>query len=334
MSTHPFFPYLGLGLLDEASIRRDASRWNAQYLDAGSRHLQVTVHEPGPSNGHGSALIKEFSPSGDHIATSLGRDLHAAIAQHATTLLTERPCRLWDRVGELTPSVYIPLQVEQPVMGFVPAMAIGWVCIPSPLDAPWLEPTPGPLARHLGLTYACDPFGPRFATLLRATDASEASHRERVRLREYDLPAILVPEFAKALQEARGPLTSLEWRPVLRVNLAPNEVRIFDSVERYGATYEGRPLMAYALVPEQQDDDIPRPPDPVERTPAPSLRWQVRQLVSPAPSTASSPPSTGAATSALLRWLASRMVGRPSRSFQRVWSSTSSVSPTIRITTL
>ena len=61
-----------------------------------------------------------------------------------------------------------------------------------------------------------------------------------------------------------------------------------------------------------------------------SVRRSAEPSASPSPSSS----ANGCCQTVLLRWLASTTVGRPSRSFQRVWIWTSSVSPTSRRMTL
>ncbi len=269
MSTHPFtLSYIGLGVLDERSIRCDLGRWVAEYRDNDRLYLRATIGdgrggsigEVGGEDAQAATLratgpvdLEEFDANGVPVAATFGRTLIEAIGRHAGGALTGRPSRLWLRVSELTPSVYVHIEVAEPIFAFIPAMAIGCVCVPSPIRARWVEPAPGPLATDLGLTYGSDPYGARHANLVRTAEGTSRPQIERVRFREYQMPAILVSEFARALRLARGPLPSVEWRPILRVNFGPDEGWQFDAITRYGATHDGRRLTGYALVPDRTD---------------------------------------------------------------------------------
>lgn len=77
MSTHPFhFPYIGLGLRDEASIGREADAWTADYPDAAGRsYLRIRVADDGTTE------LEEFDLHGRPVARTEARSLTSAIAR-------------------------------------------------------------------------------------------------------------------------------------------------------------------------------------------------------------------------------------------------------------
>jgi len=205
---HPFtHRYIGLGLLDEASVRRDGDAWTAEYPDQrGDPYLRVRI----VADGH--ATLEETDEDGRRVATTVGRSMAEAIGRHGAYALGE-VSPFWIRVLRHGAQAWIALTIPEIRYSFIPAIAIGGLYVPVPLDRPWVEPVPGPVALRIGLPPSGDPPGPRGATLLRFVAGEDEPREERIRLARYSLPGILVTETVGALYAANGPLRSIEWRP-------------------------------------------------------------------------------------------------------------------------
>lgn len=208
MSQHPFlFDYVGLGLLDEESIRQDGTAWSAEYRIAGEPYLQVLV-------APGRVRISEFD-NGDRVALTSATSLTQAIGMHGSSALEGDISRFWERVGRTAGRVWVQLSSPTARYSYVPAIGIGVLCIPMPLDVQWREPELGPLARRL----SAPPFGVdrsvSDATLVRFVAGEAKPREERVRLHKASVLGILAAEAVEAYFAANGPLRSIEWRPFL-----------------------------------------------------------------------------------------------------------------------
>ena len=242
---HPFrLPYVGLGLLDEASIRREGDTWTADYPIGDEPYLTIRVAPDGVE-------IDELE-NGMLVATTRGSDLDRAIGMHGEGALSGELSRFWTRLVERAGPVWVQLTVPGDVRyAFVPAIGLGRLCVPSPLDVRWVTPEPGPLARRFGFR-PFDPADPDTTTraqLLRLVDDEPGPRVEEVRLHGTDLPGILVAETVAALYAANGPLRGIEWRPF--VNPAPTDWAVQRwNMPRPSLLPDGAVLRAFALVRE------------------------------------------------------------------------------------
>jgi len=217
MSTpaHPFdLPYVGLGLLDEASIRREDDTWTADYTIGNQPYLTIWI-------APGRVEIDE-SEGGAIVVRTFGQTLTRAIGLHGADALGGEISRFWRRLAAIAGSVWVQLSPPDDFrFSYIPAIGLGRLCVPSPIGVPWLAPEPGPLARRLGFRPfdASDPGVMVSARLLRSVAGASEPRVERVRFHGDDLPAILIPETVAAPYAANGPPRAIEWRPF--VNPAP-----------------------------------------------------------------------------------------------------------------
>ena len=150
MSTfwHPFeLPYVGLGLLDEASIRRDGDAWTADYRSADEPYLTIRV-EPD------HVEVVEVEVDGERVATTFERTLTRAIGLHGSGALRGPVSRFWQRAADLPGAfdAWVEVSIPRAQFAFVPAIGLGRLSIPWPTDVPWRTPEPGPIARRIGLS--------------------------------------------------------------------------------------------------------------------------------------------------------------------------------------
>jgi hypothetical protein len=233
MSTpwHPFeFPYVGLGLLDEASIRREGDDWTAEYRADGEPYLALRVTPD-------LAQVVEIDEDGDRVATTTERTLVRALGLHAGSAVRGLPSRFWTRARSLAGwfDVWVDVSLPRAEFAFVPAFGLGRLSVPSALDVPWLAPEPGPIARRIGAVPFDEP-----DTMVRATMHRTFLRRpdvvsESIRLFTTTIPGILLPETIAALHEANGRHESVAWRPfvenqpvgpVARSWLAPESLKL------------------------------------------------------------------------------------------------------------
>ena len=209
MPAHPFnHAYIGLGLLDDASIRRHGDTWAAEYCDAaGDSYLLVHA---APSQ----VRIEEFD-SGKRVALTVDSTLRDAIGRHGQDALGGDMSRFWARVSRTSSQVWIQLTPPEALAAYVPAIGLGRVSIPVPLDGAWCDPEPGPLARRLGFWPFVDGVREVSATLFRYIEGESRPRKERVTLRQASLPGLLLAEAVAAYYAANGRLRSIEWRPFM-----------------------------------------------------------------------------------------------------------------------
>lgn len=257
VADHPFgdLPYLGLGLLDPASIRHDPATdaWSADYPDQWGRPcLQVTIGPRGYD-------IVELGENGARLRLAHGHDLEIAVQHYALGALGGKISSFWKRLGPHVQSIWLLISgAGEHLTAFCPAVGIVEVRIPTPVKAPWTEPGPTPMELRLGLAPMIDPIGPRHGSLLRwYADAPDVPRIARVRVRQYAMPAILLPDFSLALRAAMGPLTAIEWRPIGWTQPTLRLGQAWDVPERWQDRPDGR-LVHYALVEDDLDpDDLP-----------------------------------------------------------------------------
>ena len=204
MPEHPFtFDYIGLGLLDEASIRRENDSWAADYGDAaGSPYLTVHV---GPSR----IRIEELD-AGGRVALTVAPTITQAIGMHGSDALGDERSRFWERVAASTPLAWVETAFSNARYSFIPAIGIGQLCLPLPADVEWRAPEPGPIARRIGFHPFDDAVEIGPAKLTRFADGRQNPEQEPIRLVKVSLPGILVPEAVAACFNAHGPARSLE----------------------------------------------------------------------------------------------------------------------------
>lgn len=203
---HPFdLPYVGLGLLDEASIRRDGDAWTAEYRIGDEPYLAIRV-------APGRVEIQE-TEGGRMVARTIEQTLNRAVGLHGQGALTGDISRFWNRAAERADMAWVQLSPRDIQFTFIPAIGMGRLCVPSPFDALWTAPEAGPLARRLGFEPFAGPECVRGATLLRSVVEEAEARVERVRLHLDTIPGILLAETVEALYAANGPLRAIEWRP-------------------------------------------------------------------------------------------------------------------------
>ena len=254
MPGHPFtFEYIGLGLLDEGSIHRRGRTWVAEYRHTdGDPYMVVEV---------GSRLVRIDEFEGDRrVGRTQAPDLTRAIGQHSGNALEGERSRFWERVSDRTPSAWVELECRRVRFGFVPAMGIGVLCLPLPPDVPWQPPSPGPIARRIGLDTFDDTIQVRRATLVRYLGPKWLPMPEPIQLVKVSMPGILVSEAVGALLRAYGPIDSVEWRPFILAGLGGKVGLIWQRrPDRLGATEER--MAAFSIVEAvEAKTDAPRCP--------------------------------------------------------------------------
>lgn len=223
MQTHPFtHAYIGLGLLDEGSIQRHRESWAAEYRDAaGSPYLVVYV-------GPRQVRIEEFD-AGKRVALTVDTTPLRAIGRHGQDALGGDMSRFWARVARTSSLVWIQLTPPDVVGAYVPAVGMGLVSVPLPVDGAWRQPDPGPLARLLGVRPFVDDGHVVPATMLRYVEGERQPREEHVVLHQAIVPGILLSEAIAAYYTANGPLRSIEWRPFVIPQPAERIGRVWEA---------------------------------------------------------------------------------------------------------
>lgn len=246
MTPHPFrFPYVGLGLLDPDSIRRDGDVWSAAYPDtAGAPYLHIRL---GPDR----AEIAEFDARGQRVAITRAATLTEAIGLHGAQAVNGRPSRFWSRVAAQGPVAWCPLEVTVPYT-YVPAMGLARLRVPLAAGRPLPPPLAGPLARRLGQDFRQEAHSPLPATLSCRWGWPEPPEEVAILVHRFVVPAILVPELTAAVAAVTGALSGAEWRPWLDPELADRTARHWPSPPPLGEPRsDGRRLTAYTIVEEE-----------------------------------------------------------------------------------
>ncbi len=206
---HPFeFPYIGLGLLDEASIQHSGDEWTAEYRIGDEPYLTIRV-EPG------YVEVVEVEVDGERVATTFERTLTGAIGLHGSGALRGPVSRFWQRAADLPGAfdAWVEVNIPRAQFAFVPAIGLGRLSIPWPTDVPWRTPEPGPIARRIGLEPFDEPDGVVPATMLRTYASPPGVVSEPIWLHSTTIPGILLGETIEAVYAANGALRSVAWRP-------------------------------------------------------------------------------------------------------------------------
>lgn len=206
MPDHPFtHAYIGLGLLDESSIKQRRDIWRAEYPDAmGKPYLVVRVLKD-------HVRLEEFD-AGKRVAMSVGPTLSRTIMIHGQGALGGDCSRFWFRIVRDLGNVWVQVSSADVGFGFIPAISIGTLSIPLPGGLRWFPPRPGPIARRIGLTPFEDSAQVMTGTLLRSIGGAAPSV-QRVSVVRASMPGILIAEAAATYFEMYGDLRSIEWRP-------------------------------------------------------------------------------------------------------------------------
>lgn len=247
MPEYPFtFDYIGLGLLDEASIRRDHDGWAADYRDAaGSPYLKIHL-------GASRVRIEEFD-TGRRVALTVAPSITQAIGMHGSDALGQERSRFWERVAASTPLAWVQTACSDGRYSFIPAMGIGRLCLPLPADVDWHAPGPGPIARRIGLRPLDDAVEIGSATLMRFAGGGRNPVREPIRLVKVSLPGMLVPEAVAACLTAYGPALSVEWGPFVRCGPATRVVRLWQPRREVSAEDKAG-VEAFSIVEDARGD--------------------------------------------------------------------------------
>jgi hypothetical protein len=212
---HPFrLPYIGLGLLDEATIRREGDTWRAEYRDGDDPFVEVEIAPDGRTT------VTAREPDGRRLGSASGLNLVQAIGAIGGPLLRGDVSPFWLRVARRADGVWVALSGDRIELSFVPALGIGTISVPVRRGCEWHEPGPGPIARRIGLATSDREVDVVEATLLRWFVGLDEPDEEPILVHRYSVPGILVGELADAIFEANGPLRSIEWRPYLHHDLA------------------------------------------------------------------------------------------------------------------
>jgi hypothetical protein len=205
MSSHPFvFPYIGLGLRDDASIRRLDGAWHADYPDADGRpYLRLAVTDD-------ETTIEEIDEDGRVAAITAATSLADAIGRHGSDALPGDVSRFWFRAIHGAISIWTPLACRADY-AFVPALGLARVHLPMPTGSTLPPLRVGALAARLSLAYGADPI-PRPGLLLRWGAGRILPTPEPISLHDFVVPGILLEELATALRSVRK-TPSIEWRP-------------------------------------------------------------------------------------------------------------------------
>ncbi len=244
MSEHPFtFDYIGLGLLDERSTIQHRDSWAAEYRDAaGDPYLVVYV-------GPRQVRIEEFD-AGKRVGLTVDSTLLRAIGRHGQDALGGDMSRFWARVARTSSQVWIQLTPPDVVGAYVPAVGMGLVSVPSPVDGAWRQPEPGPLARLLGVRPFVDEGHVVPATMLRYVEGERHPREERVVLHQAIVPGILLSEAIAAYYAANGPLRSIEWRPFVIPEPAEHIGRAWHATIPVLCP-DGGPQTGYAIIEDE-----------------------------------------------------------------------------------
>lgn len=243
MSNHPFrYEYIGLGLRDDASIKRDGDTWTADYLDIdGKRYMRVKI---GPDH----VELRESHIDGSPGSVTWHRNLLEAIALHSLNCLGREPSEFKKRLMLQTPgpTAWVPLR-EGYVIAFVPAIAMATVRIPYEDGISWSTPAPGPLATKLGISFADQesPDSPAPAVLVSSYAGYDRPETEYLIIRRIRVPAIVVPELMTQLYE-RGQPRFVQERPY--VDLECTDTLSMSWVLPPGVgRWNGKPLLTYSI---------------------------------------------------------------------------------------
>ncbi len=190
MSPHPFdLPYIGLGLLDPDSIRRDGATWTADYPDAGGRPYMRVVIDPD------GATLTEFDEAGEPVATTGRPTLEGAIGPHGGEAVNARPSRFLMRLAPRVVDAWFPLDADVRYV-FVPSIVLATLRVPLAAGSVWHTPQPGPLADRLGFAFDEDEGSPVPARLVRWFEGEPEARTDRIDVRHLTVPAILLPELS------------------------------------------------------------------------------------------------------------------------------------------
>jgi hypothetical protein len=241
MPAHPFtLPYIGLGLLDEPSIRRDGEIWTAEYPDTSGRpYLVARIHAD-------HVRLEEFE-DGKRVDMTAGGTLASAIGQHGKGALLGEASRFWLRVVRDLSNVWVQISGADVRYGFVPAIGLAELTIPLPGGMRWIPPTPGPIANRIGLNPFDETTEVMTGTLLRTIREEPTPRVQAIKVVKATMPGILIPEAAEAYFEAFGGLRSIEWRPYVLPAPDRNVSRSWQSIQP--VTYrDGSTLTGFAVI--------------------------------------------------------------------------------------
>ena len=242
MSEHPFtHDYIGLGLLDEASIIRHRDDWAAQYRHQGERYLEVYVTS-------GWVRILEYD-DGARVGVSSAPTLAEAIGLRAADVLLGRVSRFWERVARTVPAVRVQTSAPNVTRTYIPGIGIGHLCFPMPLDVTWREPERGPVARRLGLAPFARSLRAADATLYRTVRGESKPRSERIRLVDVFTPGVLIAESVEGFHAANGPSRSVEWHPFLLPDVVMRVAHPWQAPPRT-ALADGGILDEFAIIEE------------------------------------------------------------------------------------
>lgn len=240
MTDHPFtHAYIGLGLRDESSIRRDGDIWIAEYPDtAGKPYLVARVHAD-------HVRLEEFE-DGKRVAMTVGRTLTQAIGQHGSEALGGTPSRFWLRMVRDLGNVWVQVGSTGVRYSYVPAIGLAALTIPLPGRMRWFPSAPGPIATRIGV----DPFGKTTevvtGSLLRTIREEPKPRIQSIKVVKASMPAILVPEAAESYFDAYG-LHAIEWRPYVLPAPERDVSRSWQSI--HPVTYsDGSTLTGFAVI--------------------------------------------------------------------------------------
>lgn len=251
MQAHPFsHAYIGLGLLDDESIRRDGEIWIAEYPDTSGRpYLVVRIHAD-------HVRLEEYE-DGKRVAMTAGGTLARAIGQHGDTALLGQASRFWLRVVRDLSNVWVQVSGVDVRFSFVPAIGLADMTIPLPGGMRWIPPTPGPTAKRIGLNPFDETTEVMTGTLLRTIREEPRPRVQAIKVVKATMPGILIPEAAKAYFEAYGDLRSIEWRPYVLPAPERNVSRSWPSI-RPVAYRDGSTLTGFAVITDAPASQIDR----------------------------------------------------------------------------
>jgi hypothetical protein len=218
MPDHPFtYPYIGLGVLDEASIVLDRNTWRARYVDtAGILYAEVQVSE---IDGH--VQVTGYHADGMRGGIGTGRDLREAVLYFALGEISSdgRPAPIAKRLAAMNPRVFVFLDLEDPdtKLAVAPGVALYQVLVPRPIDAPLPPIEPGPLSRLAGYGAEEDEDSPFPGVLVRtfAVDGEEGTVHHPILIHSFTRPPLVIPELGPAIWALAPNQECMEWRPWL-----------------------------------------------------------------------------------------------------------------------